>query len=102
MSPRAYDLVGDVTAPAEIFPRLDALKAMADTLAAAGHADAAEETRAFLKESNAYAALAQLRIDRLRLVWKSVEMTDSSSTSENSGNEAISKVVVAYRELPGS
>lgn len=32
MSPRAYDLIGDITAPAEIFPRLDALEAMVTNL----------------------------------------------------------------------
>ena len=31
--PRAYDLVGDVTTPAEVFPRLEALERMAMTLA---------------------------------------------------------------------
>lgn len=74
MSPRAYDLVGDIALPAEVFPRLEALEKMADALGAAGNAEAARETRDFVDESRAYAGLVQVRLDRLRPIWKAMEM----------------------------
>lgn len=49
--PRAYDLLGDVTAPAEIFPRLDALAAMVETLRGHGLQEAADETAELLEEA---------------------------------------------------
>lgn len=42
--PRAYDLIGDVNAPAEIFRRLDALASMVGNLRERGLHDAADET----------------------------------------------------------
>ena len=74
--PRAYDLVGDVTAPAEVFPRLAALETMAQTLEDAGHHRAAAETLEFLAEARDFAALTEMRLARLRGVWNAVEMTD--------------------------
>lgn len=76
MSPRAYDLIGDITAPAEIFPRLDALASMVDVLRERGLHDAADETAELLEESRAFAALTEVRLRRLRGIWKGVEMAD--------------------------
>lgn len=76
MSPRAYDLIGDIALPAEVFPRFEALEKMADTLDAAGNSEAATETWQFLNEAQAFAALTETRLGRLRPIWKAVEMAD--------------------------
>jgi hypothetical protein len=81
VSPRAYDLVGDIALPAEVFPRLAALEKMADTLDAAGNFEAAAETRDFLNESRAFATLADVRLRDLRAIWKAMENGGESPLS---------------------
>lgn len=98
--PRAYDLLGTVMLPAEVFPRLAALEAMAQPLEAAGHADAAAETRAFLAEAQAFADLTKKRLDRLRGVWMAVEAV-ASPYSTGDGKLRIEHAVDAYRERIG-
>lgn len=99
MSPRAYDLVGNMMNPAEAFPRLEALEAMSRTLEAAGHADAAVETREYLAEARDFAELTQRRLNRLRSVWLAVEMTDGPGTSPADRQAKVDTAVDAYRNL---
>lgn len=97
--PRPYDLVGDVTAPAEIFPRLAALQAMADTPAAAGHVRAANETLEYLAEARDFVVLTERRLARLRGVWTAVEMTDGPNVSHSERRATLDDAVGVYREL---
>lgn len=97
--PRAYDLVGDVTMPAEVFPRLEALERMAMTLAFAGHSDASAETAEFLDEARKFAALTQQRLTRLRGVWKAVEMSDRPDAPVAERAERVAAAVGEYRGL---
>lgn len=97
--PRAYDLVGDVTMPAEVFPRLDALERMAMTLAFAGHQDAAQETADFLAKAREFAALTEQNLGRLRGIWKAVEMSDRPDVPVAERAERVAAAVDEYREL---
>lgn len=98
--PRAYDLIGTVMFPAEVFPRLDALEAMAKTLEDAGHTDAAAETRQYLTEAQAFAELTTMRLNRLRGVWLAVEAVASPHLTGD-GRLRVEHAVDAYRERSG-
>lgn len=63
---------------------------MADTLDAAGNSEAATETRQFLNEAQAFAALAETRLSRLRKTWKAVEMGESPHVPDPEGKRARS------------
>lgn len=97
--PRAYDLVGDVTMPAEVFPRLEALERMAMTLAFAGHGDAAAETAQFLEEARRFEALTEQRLARLRGVWKAVEMSDRPDVPVAERAARVAAAEEEYRSL---
>lgn len=95
--PRAYGFVGNMVSPAEVFPRLEALEAMAKTLEDAGHADAAAETREYLGEARDFAAMAKMHLDRLRSVWLAVE-TASGPYSTGNGQSKVESAVRSYRD----
>lgn len=99
MSPRAYDLIGDITAPAEIFPRLDALGSMVDSLRERGHHDAADETAELLEESRAFAATMQARSCRLRRIWKAVEVASEPVTDTAAATRNITVAALDYRAV---
>lgn len=96
--PRAYDLLGDVTAPAEVFPRLDALAAMVDTLRERGLHDAADETAELLEEARAFAATMQSQTRRLRPLWKTVEMAAKPVTDPNEATVRVTAAALEYRD----
>lgn len=96
MSPRAYDLIGDITAPAEIFPRLDALEAMVDSLRERGLHDAADETAELLDESRAFAATMQARSCRLRRLWKAVEVASGPVTDTAAVTRKVTVEALGY------
>lgn len=96
--PRAYDLIGDVTAPAEVFPRLDAFAAMVDTLRERGLHDAADETTELLQEARAFAATMQSRTRRLRPLWKAAEMSANPVTDPNEATARVTAAALEYRD----
>lgn len=96
--PRAYDLIGNVTAPAEIFPRLDALAAMIDTLRELGLHDAADETADLLDESRAFAAILEARTSRLRRIWKAVEAAAGPVTDPGEAMVRVTAAALEYRD----
>lgn len=98
MSPRAYDLVGDMTAPAEIFPRLGALEAMAGNLRERGLHDAADETEELLTEARDFAETMQMRTLRLRRLWKAVEIAAGPVTDTNEATGRITAAALDYRD----
>lgn len=95
--PRAYDLIGDVTAPAEIFPRLGALAAMVETLRGRGLQEAADETAELLEEARAFAATMQSQTRRLRPLWKAVEMAANPVTDPNEATVRVTAAALEYR-----
>lgn len=99
MSPRAYDLIGDVTAPAEIFPRLDALASLVDSLRERGLHDAADETAELLEEARAFAAAMQMRSCRLRRIWKAVEVASGPVTDTAAATRNITMAALDYRAV---
>ncbi|WP_427174633.1 hypothetical protein [Arthrobacter sp. 92] len=99
MSPRAYDLIGDITAPAEIFPRLDALASMVGNLRERGLHDAAEETAELLDEARAFAATMQARSCRLRRAWKAVEVASGPVTDTAAASRNIAMAALEYRSI---
>lgn len=102
MSPRAYDLIGDITAPAEIFPRLDALASMVEVLRERGLHDAADETAELLEESRAFAAAMQARSQRLRRLWKTVEMASGPVTDTVAATRSVTAAAQDYRAAQGN
>lgn len=98
MSPRAYDLVGNIESPAEIFPRLEALESMAESLRTRGLTEAATETLQLAEEARAFAKLAEARSCRLRGLWKAVEMADSPYTPATEATVNITREADAYRD----
>ncbi|SKB33785.1 hypothetical protein SAMN05660473_00175 [Arthrobacter sp. 49Tsu3.1M3] len=96
--PRAHDLIGDVTAPAEIFPRLDALASVVDSLRERGLHDAAGETAELLEEARAFAATMQARSCRLRRVWKAVEVASEPAT-DTAATRNITVAALDYRAV---
>jgi ABC-type transporter Mla subunit MlaD len=94
--PRAYDLIGDIIAPAEVFPRLDALASMVDSLRKRGLHDAADETAELLEESRAFAATMQARSCRLRRVWKAVEMASGPVADAAAATRAVTAAALDY------
>lgn len=99
MSPRAYDLIGDITAPAEIFPRLDALASMVDSLRERGLHDAADETAELLEESRTFAATMQARSCRLRRIWKAVEIASGPVTDPAAATRNVAVAALDYRAV---
>jgi hypothetical protein len=97
--PRAYDLIGDVTAPAEIFPRLEALEAMVDNLRERGLHDAADETAELLEESRAFAETMLARSCRLRRIWKAVELASGPVTDTAAAMRNITVAALDYRAV---
>src|SRR4051812_644416 len=97
--PRAYDLVGDVTMPAEVFPRLEALERMATDLAFAGHQDAAQETLDYLAKAREFEAATEHSLARLRKIWKAVEMSDRPDVAVAERAERVAAAVEEYRGL---
>ncbi|RKR29813.1 hypothetical protein [Arthrobacter oryzae] len=97
--PRAYDLIGGVTAPAEIFRRLDALASMVDSLRERGLHDAADETAELLEESRAFAATMQARSCRLRRIWKAVEVDSGPATDTAAATRSITVAALDYRAV---
>ena len=98
MSPRAYDLIGNVTAPAEIFPRLAALGKMADELRSRGLDDAAAETEDLRDAALDFQALMQARAGRLRRLWKAVEISNEPATGTSAVSTAVTAAALAYRD----
>jgi ABC-type transporter Mla subunit MlaD len=101
MSPRAYDLIGDITAPAEVFPRLEALASMVDVLRDRGFHDAADETAELLEESRDFAAAMQARSQRLRRLWKAVEMASGPVTDTVAATRNVTAAALDYRAVRG-
>lgn len=99
MSPRAYDLIGDITAPAEIFPRLDALASMVDSLRDRGLHDAADETAELLEEARDFAETMQARSCRLRRLWKAVEVASGPVTDPAAATRNIVVAALDYRAV---
>lgn len=99
--PRAYDLIGDITAPAEVFPRLDALAAMMGNLRERDLHDAANETAELLKESRAFAATMQARSRRLRQLWKAVEMASGPVTDTAAATLKVKAAALSHRAVRG-
>lgn len=99
MSRRAYDLIGNVTAPAEIFPRLDALESMVDNLRVRGLHDAADETAELLEESRTFAATMQARSCRLRRIWKAVEAAAEPVQDPAAAVRTITAAALDYRAV---
>lgn len=97
--PRAYDLIGDVTAPAEIFPRLGALEAMVANLRERGLHDAADETAELLEESRAFAATMQARSCRLRRLWKAVETAAEPVRDPAAAARSVTAAALDYRAV---
>lgn len=95
--PRAYGLIGDITAPAEILPRLDALASMVDSLRERGLHDAADETAELLEESRAFAAAMQARYSRLRQLWRAVEIASGPVTDAAAATRNITVAALDYR-----
>jgi hypothetical protein len=98
MSPRSYDLIGDITAPAEIFPRLDALASMVGNLRERGLHDAADETEELLTETRAFAATMQARNSRLGRLWKAVEIASGPVTDTAEATGRITAAALDYRD----
>ncbi|HEX9227493.1 MAG TPA: hypothetical protein VF885_12695 [Arthrobacter sp.] len=96
MSPRAYDLIGDVTSPAEIFPRLEALEKMVESLRARGLIDAATDTLHLLEEAKAFDSAMRARSGRLRGLWKAIEVAHTPSAQSKRG---VAEAAVAYRAV---
>lgn len=97
--PRAYDLIGDMTAPAEVFPRVEALAAMAENLRRRGLHDAAEETAELLEEARAFAATMQERSSRLRRLWKAVEVASGPVTDSAGATRSVVSAALHYRAV---
>jgi hypothetical protein len=97
--PRAHDLIGDVTAPAEIFPRLDALASVVDSLRERGLHDAAGETAELLEEARAFAATMQARSCRLRRLWKAAEVASEPVTDTAAATWNITVAALDYRAI---
>lgn len=96
MSPRAYDLIGDIVSPAEVFPRLEALEKMAETLRDRGLIDAANDTLNLLEEARAFDSAMQARSGRLRGLWKAIEVAHTPAVQSKRG---IAEAAVAYRAV---
>lgn len=99
MSPRAYDLVGTVESPAELFPRLEALELMAESLSERGLTEAAAETRLLAEETREFAKLADARSCRLRGLWNAIETAASPYTPTAEATTNITREAVAYRAV---
>lgn len=99
MSPRAYDLIGAVVTPAELFPRLEALESMVESLRTRGLTDAASETLQLLEEARAFAKLAEARTCRLHGLWKAIETGASPHTPAAEATLNIATAAVAYRAV---
>jgi ABC-type transporter Mla subunit MlaD len=97
--PRAYDLIGDVTEPSEIFPRLGALEAMVTTLRERGLHDAADDTAELLEEARTFAGTMNARSGRLRRIWKAVEMASEPVTDTTAATRDISEAALDYRAV---
>ena len=99
--PRAYDLIGDMSAPAEVFPRLGALESMVKDLRERGLHDAADETEELLEESRAFAATMQARSCRLRRLWKAVEIAAEPVIDTAEATGRVAAAARDYRMNPG-
>lgn len=99
MSPRAYDLIGTIESPAEVFPRLEAIEQMVITLQTRGLVDAAEDTRELLEEARTFAAAMCDRTSRLHGLWKAIEMADSPYTPPSQATRDITTAAVSYRAV---
>jgi hypothetical protein len=97
--PRAYDLVGNIAAPAEVFPRLDALEKMAATLRTRGLHDAAEDTEALVEEARAFAATMCSRTSRLHRLWKAVETASGPVTDSAAATRSVTAAALDYRAV---
>lgn len=97
--PRAYDLIGNVTEPAEIFPRLGALEGMVTNLRQHGLHDAADETAELLAEARAFEATMQTRSCRLRRLWKAVETASEPVRNPAAATRAITAAALDYRDV---
>lgn len=98
MSPRAYDLIGNVTAPAEIFPRMNALAKMVDDLRDSGYHDAAAETEELLDAARTFREAMQSRAGRLRRLWRAVENSREQVTDAGAARTAVVAASLAYRD----
>jgi hypothetical protein len=97
--PRAYDLVGNISAPAEVFPRLDALEKMAATLRERGLHDAADDTEALVEEARAFAATMCSRTSRLHGLWKAIETASGPVQDPAAATRKITAAALAYRAV---
>jgi hypothetical protein len=99
--PRAYDLVGSITAPAEVFPRLHALEKMAASLRSRGMAEAADETLELLAEARTFEASMRGHASRLRRLWAALEATEGPVPPEAqaAATRGIAAASLHYRNL---
>lgn len=72
----------------------DGFDQMVDRLVELGYEDAAEETEQIKLMANAFRVRMEIRIDRLRHVWKAVEWYDSC----DSGMELVEQAMKKYRD----
>jgi hypothetical protein len=99
--PRAYDLVGTITMPVEVFPRIAALEKMATSLRARGLDEAADDTLELLSEARAFQASMHARASRLRRLWSAVEVADQPQTpaTQQQATRALVAASLHYRSI---
>lgn len=99
MSGGSYDYLCHTWELRDLFKRDEnssgsTLEQMADRLAGLGYAqDAARETQELLVQLRQWTVRAEVRMDRLRDVWKAVEWWDSC----DSGEEQLKAALAKYR-----